>query len=57
MELESKDLLVALICGEVKNPVRGSPLGMELESRSRLGVLVDGEVKNPVWSLGKRVIY
>jgi hypothetical protein len=57
MELESKDLLVALICGEVKNPVRGSSLGMELESRSRLGVLVDGEVKNPVWSLGKRVIY
>jgi hypothetical protein len=57
MELESKNLLVALVCGEVKNPVRESSLGMKLESRNRLGALVDGEVKDPVWSLGKRVIY
>jgi hypothetical protein len=57
MELESRNRLGALFCGEVKNPVRESSLGMKLESRNRLGALVCGEVKNPVWCLGKRIIY
>jgi hypothetical protein len=57
MELESRNCLGALVCGEVKNPVRESSLGMELESRNRLGALVCGGVKNPVWCLGKRIIY
>jgi hypothetical protein len=57
MELESRNRLGALFCGEVKNLVRESSLGMEVESRNRLGALVCGEVKNPVWCLGKRIIY